>query len=94
MAAYARTLKVKTVSAIYPQDSQSIAGIASMKAALNSVGIQLKSVGFDPSTTNLLAAADGRGRSVGGIGRSHWVSIPPNCVSAAQASTLLASKRP
>ena len=61
MAAYARTLKVKTVSAIYPQDSQSIAGIASMKAALNSVGIQLKSVGFDPSTTNLLAAATAAG---------------------------------
>jgi branched-chain amino acid transport system substrate-binding protein len=93
MAAYARTLKVKTVSAIYPQDSQSIAGIASMKAALNSVGIQLKSVGFDPSTTNLLAAATAAGVQSADM-VVPLVSIPPNCVSAAQALDTLSVKAP
>ena len=93
MAAYARARKVKTVSAIYPQDSQSITGIASMKAALNSVGIQLKSVGFDPSTTNLLAAATAAGVQTADM-VVPLVSIPPNCVSAAQALDTLGVKAP
>jgi branched-chain amino acid transport system substrate-binding protein len=94
VAAYVHSvLKAKTVSTIYPQDSQSIGGVAALKAALASVGITLKSVGFDPSTTNLTAAALAAGAQTADVVLP-LVSTPPSCVAAAKAITSLGIKAP
>ena len=80
----AKVLRVKSVSVIYPQDAQSVAGAQALGSALKSVGVTAKSVGFDSSATDLTAplVAAGAG-STGAV--IPLVSLPPSCVSAAQA---------
>src|SRR6185369_9410239 len=77
-------LHARSVSVIYPQDAQSTAGAATLKKALESVGIDMRAVGFDPSTTNLTAAA-----VAAGVQKADavipLVSTPPSCVAAAKA---------
>ena len=84
----AKVLRVKSVSVIYPQDAQSVAGAQALGSALKSVGVTAKSVGFDSSATDLTAplVAAGAG-STGAV--IPLVSLPPACVSAAQAITSL-----
>ncbi len=89
MATYvAKVLRVKSVSVVYPQDAQSIAGAQALGSALKTLGIVAKSVGFDSSATNLTAPliAAGAG-STGAI--IPLVSLPPDCVAAAQAISAL-----
>lgn len=94
LAAYAKSgLKAKTISVIYPQDAQSTNGVASLRSALNSVGIEMKAVGFDPSTTNLTAAAVAAGAQTADA-VIPLVSAPPNCVSAAKALDSLSVRAP
>lgn len=86
-------LHAKSVSVIYPQDAQSTAGAATLKKALESVGIDMRAVGFDPSTTNLTAAA-----VAAGVQKADavipLVSTPPSCVAAAKALSSLGVKAP
>lgn len=94
LASYASSvLKAKTVSVIYPQDAQSTAGVAILKQALTSVGVDMKAVGFDPSTTNLTGAA-----VAAGVQKADavipLVSTPPACIAAAKALDSLAVKVP
>lgn len=94
LAAYVKSvLKARTVSVIYPQDAQSTTGVASLRSALNSVGAELKAVGFDPSTTNLTAAAVAAGVQTADA-VIPLVSSPGNCVSAAKALLSLGVKAP
>lgn len=86
-------LKAKTVATIYPNDSQSIGGVAALKAALEKVGVTLKAVGFDPSTTNLTAAALAAGANTADVVLP-LVSTPPSCVAAAKALSTLGVKKP
>ncbi len=77
-------VKAKTVSVIYPQDAQSTAGAQVLKASLQASGVTVKSVGFDPATTNLTAAATAAGvLSTDAV--VPLVSSPPACVAAANA---------
>ena len=93
-AAYIHTvLKAKSVSVIYPQNAQSIGGVAALKAALQSVGISLQSVGFDPSTTNLTSAALAAGAQSADVVLP-LVSDPPSCIAAAKALSSLGIKNP
>jgi branched-chain amino acid transport system substrate-binding protein len=77
-------LQAKTVSMIYPQDAQSTAGAEALKAALSESGVDVKSVGFDPATTNLTAAATAAG-VLDTDAVVPLVSFPPACVAAANA---------
>jgi branched-chain amino acid transport system substrate-binding protein len=77
-------LKAKTVSLIYPQDAQSTAGAEALKAALTASDVTVKSVGFDPATTNLTAAATAAG-VLDTDAVVPLVSFPPACVAAANA---------
>lgn len=86
-------LKAKTVSTIYPQNAQSIGGVAALKAALQQVGVKLNAVGFDPSTTNLTAAALAAGVQTADVVLP-LVSTPPSCISAAKAFSSLGVKAP
>jgi branched-chain amino acid transport system substrate-binding protein len=80
----ASVVKAKTVSLIYPQDAQSTAGAEVLKASLKASGVTVKSVGFDPATTNLTAAATAAGvLSTDAV--VPLVSSPPACVAAANA---------
>jgi branched-chain amino acid transport system substrate-binding protein len=94
LASYASSvLKAKTVSVIYPQDAQSTAGVAILKQALVSVGVEMKAVGFDPSTTNLTGAAVAAGvQNADAV--IPLVSTPPACVAAAKAFDSLGVKAP
>jgi branched-chain amino acid transport system substrate-binding protein len=77
-------VKAKTVSVIYPQDAQSTAGAEALKGSLQASGVTVKSVGFDPATTNLTAAATAAGvLSTDAV--VPLVSSPPACVAAANA---------
>ena len=67
----AKVLRVKSVSVVYPQDAQSVAGAQALGSALKSVGVTAKSVGFDSFATDLTAplVAAGAG-STGGCNSS------------------------
>ncbi|MEU6350670.1 ABC transporter substrate-binding protein [Streptomyces sp. NPDC047072] len=86
-------VKAKTVAVVYPQDAQSIGGVDVLRKDLNKLGIELKAVGFDPSTTNLTAAAVAAGVQTADA-VVPLVSSPPNCISAAKALDSLAVKAP
>ncbi|GAA3908613.1 hypothetical protein GCM10023084_71040 [Streptomyces lacrimifluminis] len=86
-------VKAKSVAAFYPQDAQSIGGVEVLREDLEKLGIKLKAVGFDPSTTNLTAAAVAAGVQTADA-VVPLVSSPPNCVSAAKALDSLAVKAP
>ncbi|MGW3106235.1 ABC transporter substrate-binding protein [Streptomyces sp. NPDC001100] len=86
-------VKAKSVAVIYPQDAQSIGGVDVIRKDLKKLGIKLKAVGFDPSTTNLTAAAVAAGVQTADA-VVPLVSSPPNCVSAAKALDSLAVKAP
>lgn len=77
-------LEAKTVSLIYPQDAQSQAGAEVLTTALKASGVTVKSVGFDPATTNLTAAATAAG-VLDTDAVVPLVSFPPACVAAATA---------
>jgi branched-chain amino acid transport system substrate-binding protein len=77
-------LKAKTVSMIYPQDAQSTGGAETLTGALEAAGVTVKSVGFDPATTNLTAAATAAG-VLDTDAIVPLVSFPPACVAAASA---------
>lgn len=94
LATYADSmLHAESVSVIYPQDAQSTAGAATLKKSLESVGIEMQAVGFDPSTTNLTAAA-----VAAGVQKADavipLVSTPPSCVAAAKALDSLGVQAP
>jgi branched-chain amino acid transport system substrate-binding protein len=86
-------LHAKSVSVIYPQDAQSTAGAASLKTALKSVGVDMQSVGFDPSTTNLTGAAVAAGAQKADA-VIPLVSMPGACVAAAKAFDSLGLRAP
>lgn len=86
-------VKAKNVAVFYPQDAQSIDGVDVLRKDLKKLGIKLKAVGFDPSTTNLTAAAVAAGVQTADA-VVPLVSSPPNCVSAAKALDSLAVKAP
>jgi branched-chain amino acid transport system substrate-binding protein len=86
-------LKAKTVSLIYPQDAQSTAGAEVLKASLSASGVTVKSVGFDPATTNLTGAATAAGVLTADA-VVPLVSSPPACVAAANALKTLNVKAP
>jgi branched-chain amino acid transport system substrate-binding protein len=93
-AAYVHSvLKAKSVAVIYPQNSQSIGGVAALKAALESVGVSLTAVGFDPSTTNLTSAALAAGALTADVVLP-LVSDPPGCIAAAKAMSTLGVQKP
>ncbi|MEQ1700324.1 MAG: ABC transporter substrate-binding protein [Ilumatobacteraceae bacterium] len=77
-------LQAKTVSLIYPQDAQSIGGAETLTSALEAAGVTVNSVGFDPATTNLTAAATAAG-VLDTDAIVPLVSFPPACVAAANA---------
>ncbi|OZC81233.1 hypothetical protein CH274_10320 [Rhodococcus sp. 06-418-5] len=83
----------KSVALIYPQNAQSADGAKVLQTALDSVGIEVKAVGFDPSTTNLTAAAVASGASDADA-IVPLVSTPPTCVAAAKALDTLAVTAP
>ena len=94
LASYAdEVVKAKSVSVIYPQDAQSTAGVGILKQALDSVGIEMKAVGFDPSTTNLTGAAVAAGVQDADL-VIPLVSAPPACIAAAKALDSLAVTAP
>jgi branched-chain amino acid transport system substrate-binding protein len=94
LASYAsEVVEAKSVSVIYPQDAQSTAGVAILKQALDSVGVTMKAVGFDPSTTNLSGAAVAAGVQQADL-VIPLVSTPPACIAAAKALDSLAVKAP
>ena len=86
-------LEAKTVSLIYPQDAQSLAGAETLTAALDASGVTVKSVGFDPATTNLTAAATAAG-VLDTDAVVPLVSFPPACVAAAEAFKTLGVTAP
>jgi branched-chain amino acid transport system substrate-binding protein len=77
-------LEAKTVSLIYPQDAQSQGGAETLTSALDAAGVKVNSVGFDPATTNLTAAATAAG-VLDTDAIVPLVSFPPACVAAAEA---------
>lgn len=83
----------ETVALIYPQNAQSADGAKVLQTALDSVGIDVKAVGFDPSTTNLTAAAVAAGVSDADA-IVPLVSTPSTCVAAAKALDTLAVTAP
>jgi branched-chain amino acid transport system substrate-binding protein len=93
LATYVSQLDAKKVAVIYPQDAQSTAGVATLKSALDSVHVDMKAVGFDPSTTNLTAAAVAAGAQTADV-VIPLVSTPPACIAAAKALDSLAIKAP
>jgi len=94
LASYASSVvKAKTVAVIYPQDAQSTAGVAILEKALTSVGVQMKAVGFDPSSTNLTGAAVAAGVQSADM-VVPLVSTPPACIAAAKALDSLSVKAP
>jgi branched-chain amino acid transport system substrate-binding protein len=94
LATYVDTvLHATSVSVIYPQDPQGTSGAASLKAALTSVGVDMQSVGFDPSTTNLTAAAVAAGAQKADA-VIPLVSTPPACTAAAKAFDSLGVRAP
>ncbi|WP_110239634.1 ABC transporter substrate-binding protein [Nocardioides gilvus] len=94
LASYAsEVVKAKSVSVIYPQDAQSTAGVGILKAALDSVDIDMKAVGFDPSTTNLTGAAVAAGVQDADL-VIPLVSFPPACIAAAKALESLSVTAP
>lgn len=86
-------LEAKTVSVIYPEDAQSAAGVGILKDALDSVDVDMNAVGFDPSTTNLTAAAvAAEVQTADAV--IPLVSSPPACIAAAKALDTLAVQAP
>ncbi|MCD9199062.1 ABC transporter substrate-binding protein [Aeromicrobium wangtongii] len=94
LATYLGTVvKAKKVSVIYPQDAQSADGVKVLERALGALDIDVKAVGFDPSTTNLTSAAVASG-AADADAIIPLVSSPPACVAAAKALDTLKVKAP
>ncbi|MRK00463.1 ABC transporter substrate-binding protein [Aeromicrobium sp. S22] len=94
LATYLGTVvKAKKVSVIYPQDAQSADGAKVLEQALGALDIDVKAVGFDPSTTNLTSAAVASG-AADADAIIPLVSSPPACVAAAKALDTLKVKAP
>lgn len=94
LASYAAdVVKAKSVSVIYPQDAQSAVGVGILQQALKAVGVEMKAVGFDPSTTNLTGAAVAAGVQDADL-VIPLVSVPPACIAAAKALDSLAVTAP
>jgi branched-chain amino acid transport system substrate-binding protein len=83
----------KHVAILYPQTAQALAGLQVLQADLRSYGVTVKSVGYDPSATDLTAPAVASGaQSADAV--VTLSSTPPLCVATAKALDSLGVKAP
>lgn len=85
-------LKAKKVAVIYPEGPAALTGAAAIKAGLKRAGAQVTSVGFAPTSNDLLGPLTAAG------GQSSDAVVPvadgPNCIKIAKALQQIGSKVP
>lgn len=83
----------KHVAILYPQTAQALAGLQVLQADLQSAGVTVKGVGYDPSATDLTAPAVASGaQSADAV--VTLSSTPPLCVATAKALNSLGVRAP
>jgi branched-chain amino acid transport system substrate-binding protein len=86
-------IHAKHVAILYPQTAQAIAGLQVLQKDLQSDGVTVKGVGYDPSAADLTAPAVASGaQSADAV--VTLSSTPPLCVATAKALNSLGVKTP